>query len=151
MLSNTAINSVAPVRKRKRAVNVNAEMTAEQRQEVLKSHMRQWHTHNRIMNDAKKIADTAKAEVEKIMVEMGLSDFSAFDAEKGITIEAKFFDKEREIIDIEALFAKVPQETFLKIVSATKLAVNSALGSNMVNAVCKTVKDGLAFKISVKK
>ena len=142
----------SPVRTRTRATDVGGSLTDEQRVEEIKVHMRAWHEQNRIMNDAKKLAETHKAKARSLMSEAEIFDLTAFIPEKGVTVEAEFVDGgEANVVNVEKLFAEVPRKTFFQIATATQKAVTDAVGGNILNKVLDTIKKPTVFKIGTAK
>jgi uncharacterized protein with GYD domain len=84
-------------------------------------------------NAFKREADKAKRELHKMMINDGVVDFTAsVELDDGVrTVQAAISAPEGEAISVERLRALVDDETFMRIVKATKTAVTEHAGTNV--------------------
>lgn len=101
-------------------------------------------------NAAKREADKAKKELHKMMLADGVTDFTAtVELEDGThTVAASISAPEGEAISVELLRQLVDDDTFMRIVKATKTAVTEHAGTNVaMKATVATVeKEDLRIK-----
>jgi hypothetical protein len=105
---------------------------------------------NALKNAATKTEkDTAEA-LNKLMIDKGVKQF-AFTVELGgafVNAEAKISGGTKDVIDVALLKTLVDEATFMKIVNATKGAIETHAGKNMVVKVTKTEDTPEALKIA---
>lgn len=105
---------------------------------------------NKAKNKYNREADALEKVLYKKMLTAGIRDFITSVAVDGgvARIEAKISAPEGETISVEKLRTLVDDETFMKIVSATKKAVTDEAGTNVTVACTVPVpgKEGLRVK-----
>ena len=105
---------------------------------------------NAAKNASSKIEKDTSEKLNKLMLDKGVKSF-AFTVELGgafINAEAKIEGGKKDVIDVALLKTLVDEQTFMKIVSATKGAIETHAGKNMVIKVTKTEDTPEALKIA---
>lgn len=137
-----AFEAVQPV------ANVETGVTANT--SALDAKLAEYFRANTRSNAAKREADRAKKELHKLMIADGVVDFTAsVELEDGThTVQAAISAPEGEAISVEKLRDLVDDETFMRIVKATKTAVTEFAGTNVAikATVPVTEKEDLRIK-----
>jgi len=142
---------VRPVQPVANSVEAPASTDAANSNDVLQRILSAYHLANSASNAHKRAADAQKRDLHKAMIAAGTKDASARVTMPDGTVElveAKIDAPEEEIISVARLRTLVDDETFMKIVSATKTAVTAHAGTNIVLKATVTVegKEDLRIK-----
>lgn len=111
---------------------------------------RTFFTANKASNALNRQADAARKALHKQMLSNGVTTFrTAVEIDGAVAqIEAKIDQPEAETISVEKLRTLVDDQTFMRIVSATKTAVTAHAGTNVMVAATVSIpgKEDLRIK-----
>lgn len=111
---------------------------------------RKFFVENKESNAHSRLAASARTALHKKMVSANIKSFTTTVEYEGslLSVEARISAPEQDMISVDKLRSLVDDETFMKIVSATKTAVTQYAGTNvcMASTVTGNAKEDLRIK-----